>query len=62
MLKRGRRIRYRSDLVPPLRPLQTYRLAIYDLGVRQVQFGDEVSGTDKSVRRTNPSIGQIRGG
>jgi len=45
-----------------LRPFQVYRLAINDLKVGQLQFGDEVSGTDKSGRRTDPRIGQIRGG
>jgi hypothetical protein len=39
-----------------------YRLAINDLKVGQLQFGYEVSGTDKSDRRSNPSILQLRRG
>jgi hypothetical protein len=60
MMKSDRGIRRR--IVPSLRPLKVYRLAVNDSKVGQLQFGDEVSGTDKPGRRTNPSIGQIRGG
>jgi hypothetical protein len=62
MLKSRWRVRRRAYLVRPLRPFQVYRLAINDLKVGQLQFGDEVSGTDKSGRRTDPRIGQLRGG
>ena len=62
MLKSGRGGRRRVCLVPALRPLEVYRLAINNLGVSHLHFGYEMSGTDKSGRRTNPSIGQIRGG
>jgi hypothetical protein len=62
MLKSGWGDRRRPCLVPALRPLQMYRLTINDLRVGELQFGYQVSGTDKSGRGTDPNIRQIRGG
>jgi hypothetical protein len=52
MLKSGRGGRRRVCLVPALRPLQVYRLAINNLGVSHLHFGYEMSGTDKSGGRS----------
>jgi len=62
MRESGRGVRYRTYLVPALRPFQVYRLTINDLRVGELQFGYKVGGTDESGWRRNPSIRQIRRG
>jgi hypothetical protein len=43
-------------------PLHVDRLTINDFGIRQLQFGDQLSRTDKTWRRSNPGIREIRRG
>jgi hypothetical protein len=44
------------------RPFQMYRLTIGGLSVGQAQLGNEVGGTDKIFRGSNPSVLEIAGG
>jgi hypothetical protein len=45
----------------PRHPFHTYRLTLGDLCIGQPQLGDEIGGTDKIPRWSNPGISKVRG-
>ena len=48
--------------VRPVYPFDVHRLPIDNLAIGQTQLGNEVSGTDKTIWWSNPSIWEIGGG